>query len=329
MPKARKNGPEDVFVSVITVVDKPAAGVQKYIKQTVDLLAKHYHNYELVVVDNGMPAKELDAATDVLKIVPCIRIIRLSKLVSKDAAVFVGLDAAIGDYMALLLYGQDPFKRIPEFIEKNKEVDIVFGISDKQPRAGLFNRYGASLFYWYNKRYLGISIPPHSTYFMSFNRRAANALTRNRRHARHIRYMARQVGYDMDEIVYSPLPTAPQDKKSLPELIMSALELATNYSRHPLRLVTGLGLAVATINLFYGIYVVAIRIFKGHVMEGWTTLSLQAATMFFFLFLILAILSEYVGKILEESRDEPPYYIMDELNSKVSVADMTRRNIAK
>ncbi len=328
MPKS-KSHPEDIFVSVITVVDRHAEGAAAYMRNTIKLLAKHYGNYELIVVDNGMPGKELKSAAKLLETLPCIRIIRLSKLVSKDAAVFVGLEAAIGDYMVLLMQGQDPYTHIPDFVEKNKGADIVFGISDKQPRAGFLNRHGAALFYWYNKRYLNITIPTHSTYFMSFNRQAANALTRNRRHARHIRYMARQVGYDMDELTYSQLPGAVQDKKHLPGLLTTALELATNYSRHPLRFVTGLGLAIAALNLAYVVYVVFVRVFKGHVVEGWTTLSLQSATMFFFMFLILSILSEYVGKILEESRDEAPYHVRDELSSKVSVADMTRRNIAK
>jgi hypothetical protein len=329
MPNPKPNGPEDVFVSAIAVVDKYAVGVAAYTKKLIKLLGEQYRNYELVIVDNGLPIGELTATIDVLDTTPCVRIIRLSKLMPRDTAVFVGLEASIGDYVVLLMYHQDPYQLIPQFVKKNKQADIVFGVSDQPTRTGFFNKYGAGLFYWYNKRYLNITIPTRSTYFMSLNRRAANALTRNRRHARHIRYMARQVGYDMDEITYRQLPRAGEDKKRLPELIISAIELTTNYSRHPLRMLSGLGLVVASLNLLYGCYVVGVRLFRGHVMEGWTTLSLQAAIMFFFMFLILAILSEYIGKILEESRDEPPYYILDELNSKVSVADMTRRNITK
>ena len=69
--------------------------------------------------------------------------------------------------------------------------------------------------------------------------------------------------------------------------------------------------------------------FKEEVAEGWTTTSLQLSVMFFFLFAILAILSEYIGKILQESRKEQPYHVVNELNSKISVADATRRNIEK
>jgi hypothetical protein len=39
--------------------------------------------------------------------------------------------------------------------------------------------------------------------------------------------------------------------------------------------------------------------------------------MFFLLFALLAMMGEYLGRILSESRIEPVYKIQDELNSSV------------
>jgi hypothetical protein len=100
-------------------------------------------------------------------------------------------------------------------------------------------------------------------------------------------------------------------------------------SAHPLRLLAGLGLLASGLNLLYMIYVVAIFFLKDQVAEGWTTLSLQASGMFFLVFLILTALCEYVGRILEESRDRPLYYVVEEKNSNVLIADAERRNVSK
>jgi hypothetical protein len=54
---------------------------------------------------------------------------------------------------------------------------------------------------------------------------------------------------------------------------------------------------------------------------------MQMTVMFFFLFLILAILCEYVGLILEESQDRPLYQVQWEKNSTVSLEDSIRKNI--
>jgi hypothetical protein len=49
--------------------------------------------------------------------------------------------------------------------------------------------------------------------------------------------------------------------------------------------------------------------------------------MFLFLFLILAVLCEYVGRIVEESQGRPLYYVMDENNSSVLPLDEHAKNI--
>ena len=49
--------------------------------------------------------------------------------------------------------------------------------------------------------------------------------------------------------------------------------------------------------------------------------------MFFLLFVILTVLSEYIGHILVESRDRPLYYVLEERNSRGAVAPDARRNV--
>ena len=57
----------------------------------------------------------------------------------------------------------------------------------------------------------------------------------------------------------------------------------------------------------------------------WASTNLFAAVMFFLLFSMLAVLAEYVLKILQETQDRPLYYIAYESNS--SVLDQYRESI--
>jgi hypothetical protein len=79
-------------------------------------------------------------------------------------------------------------------------------------------------------------------------------------------------------------------------------------------------------NLCYVLYVLAIYCFKKEVAPGWVTLSLQLAAMFFFVFLILVSLSEYVVQILAESQDNPLYHVESDRTSTVT-AGVGRRNV--
>lgn len=319
---------EDIFVTVVFIPDVNSTQLHKDIEQMSNLITANYTNYEIILVENKINTAELAKVTKLLKDTACLRIIRLSRKYSKDICVYVGLESAIGD-IVVIRTPSDPVSLIPRMVKKAQGSELVFGVSSQKIRIGLFNNYGAKLFYWYNKKFLDISIPANSTYFMALNRKAVNALTRSNRSAKHIRYLARQIGYDSEELVYEPIKNYHQEKRHLSQLFMSAVELSTNYSKHPLRFVAWIGFSASLMNLGYAAYVILVRVTKGHVTEGWTSLSLQTAGMFFLLFAILAIMCEYIGKILEESWREPQYHILDELNSEVSVADATRRNIVR
>jgi polyisoprenyl-phosphate glycosyltransferase len=299
---------KELFVSVVMVLDAKTKHAADHVKNTASILTREYSNYEVVIIDNDVPVAKMAAVIDLLEDTPCIRIVKLSRLEPKDVCVYAGLEAAIGDVVVVLVGGQDPPELLTDLVERTNKTDMVFGVSETRTRRGIVNHYGALLFYWYNKRFLRIDIPENSTYFMAFNRKTINALTRSNRFARHIRYQARQIGYSSQLFPYIPLPHR-SEKRSLFSLL------------------SWLGFGAAVLNLLYALYVVAVVAFKNDVAEGWTTLSMQSSFMFFMLFLIMTILVEYVARILDESRGDSPYHIVDELNSRISVADATRRNI--
>lgn len=321
--------PLDLFVSVVLVSDKYTTGVHTKIQKTAKLLKAQYANYEIILIDNGLVAAELAKCKDLLPKVPCIRIVRLARNEDIDTAVFAGIEAAIGD-IACILYNQDPVELIPAFVTKNISTDIIFGIATNLNRKSLFEKAGAKFFYWYSRKVLGINVPNGSTYLMCINRNVINALTRNSRNVRHIRQLAALAGFNFDNIPYElPESKTAYNHETARGLVIRALDMVSGYSSHPLRALTYIGAMAGALNLLYACYVVIVNLSLDSIERGWTTLSLQSSLMFFLLFLILAVLSEYVGKILVESRNEASYHIMQELSSTISIADETRRNITK
>ncbi len=319
----------NIFVSVVLVVDEYAESVADKTQQLAALLKVRYANYEVLVLDNGISRRQLDEVKGILQAVPCIRVIRLSKNHDTDTAIFAGVEAAIGDHVCLL-YNTDPIELVPQFIEKNQKRDLVFGIARNLTRRSYPEAIGARVFYWYSKRYLDIKVSRKSTYFICMNRSVANALTRSGRFVRHIRHMARRVGFTASTFEYDlPEGGQPYTHTRSATLVSRAIDLTSSYSSHPLRVLSYMGIIAGLLNILYAIYVVVINLSQNDIAKGWTTLSLQSSFMFFFLFMILAALSEYIGKILIETQQEPPYHIMQELSSTISIADETRRNVTK
>lgn len=320
----------DVFVSAVYVLDGQTSGAADRVRQLANgVLRTRYANYEVLIIDNGLSLGELQDVQALLPDVPCLRLIRLSRHMDIDTAIFAGVEASIGDFICTL-YNNDPIELVPEFVSKTHESDIVFGVAKNLLRGSWLEEWGAKIFYWYSKRYVGIDIPNGATYFICMSRTAANALTRSGRFMRHIRHMAKQVGFNTINYPYE-LPAKARRYTSVGygTLTSRAIDLVSNYSSHPLRVLSYFGIFAGFMNIVYALYVVIVNLSSNDVAKGWTSLSLQSAFMFFILFMILAVLAEYIGKILNETQHEPPYHIMQELSSTISIADETRRNVTK
>jgi glycosyltransferase involved in cell wall biosynthesis len=322
---------KDVLVTVVAPVSGTPETMAAFVRDVSSLVESSYTNYELVLVDGGAAEEVIASLSGLLRELPCIRIVRLSQETNRDVMLFAGLEAAIGDYVVVMMPAIDPAHVVIDLVDIMSEgQDIVFGVSKTPPSRSPLAALGARLFYWYGRRYLGLNIPPNSTYLVGLNRRSINALTRIKGRYRHVRHLTRQVGFKTGTYVYSTLAAGQRAKeRGLLESLRLAREIVVSYSRHPLRVVSMLGLLASAANLLYALYVIAIYLLNKRVAEGWTTLSLELAVMFFILFVILSVISEYVGRILEETRAQPAYHIMDELVSTALAADATKRNVTK
>lgn len=329
--ESKKNSKIDCFVSVATVIDSVSDPTQKFLTNALRSLKDHYTNYELIIIANGLGEDDVESITKLLKTYPCIRIIRLSRQYSQEVATFAAIESAIGDYVLVASPESDPPSVITHLVKMLRDHnDIVFGVSKVPLPYPFLAKLGRKWFFWYSGHFLEVNIPINTTYLMGMNRRAVNALTQIKGQHRHIRHISAQVGFKTTTYEYTPSFQANFAKRGFIKSANLALEIAVSYSRHPLRLMSKLSLLVSLLNVIFAIYTIAVYVARdGHVAAGWTTLSLEISIMFFFVFLMLAVLAEYIGQIREEMRDQPPYHVMEELTSNVLIADETRRNIAK
>lgn len=318
---------QDIFVSVIVSAKTVSGDLAAYVKSLSDVLTARYMNYEIIVVDNDYVPEYIASVIRLLDEYPCLRIIRLSRAYKHDIAIMAGLEAAIGDYVVTVDPVIDPIENIPAIIEANKKHDIVQGVADASSLQGVRNSFGRRLFYWYNRRYLDIDVPVDATYFLAMSRRAVRSAVSTAQHDIHIRHIAKTIGYSYVTHTYRT-SNDPARHSSLRTGIFEAFSIIGSHSTHPLRVMAWVGLVASILNLVYAAYVVLTALFRGNVAEGWTTMSLQLSSMFFILFILLAVLSEYIGKILSETRRDTRYLVMDELTSTVSFADMERKNIS-
>lgn len=321
----------DLLVSVILPLEADAGILRQVVEETSAVLTESYTHHEIILVADGSDDALVAEAQQVLAKIPCVRLILLSRDFGREMAVLAGLETSIGDYVVILVPETDPPKLIPQMVAQCRELDgMVNGVDERPVRDGPMRRLLKRLFHGYMRRFLKTELLPGCTDFRVLSRRMVNALTQFRESYRQLRMLTTTVGYRRCAFPYTPLSRSGRDmRRGFIEELHEAVELIVAHSRQPLRLISFVGWFAGFLNVLYVIYAALIYLFKKDVAPGWTTLSVEQGVMFFFIFSLLAILSEYVGRILEESRGRPLYLVSDEKNSPVLHLNEDRRNVVQ
>jgi polyisoprenyl-phosphate glycosyltransferase len=321
-----------LFLSVVVPLEDDADVLDAFVAELVAVLQAGWQNWEIVLVDDASRDGTAAAAARLCQRHECLRYLRLSRRAGPEIAILAGLDGVLGDVIVVLQAESDPPALLPRFVERARASGgIVCGAHPRGSAGagqGFVYRSGQRLFARAASRLLGARLPAEATLFMALTRPALNAASQIKDEARALRILGALTGWPREFLEYAPVPRrSPLRRKSVAEGCERALSLIVTNSTKPLRIVSLLGLAGSALNLLYIAYVMAIALFKPHVAEGWITLSLSISSMFFLLFLIVAVLCEYVGRLLAEARQRPAYFVAEERTSSVLIADATRRNV--
>lgn len=319
----------DLLISAVAVLNNNASVLPAFVEDVSVVLDAHYANYEIVLIDNASTDDTGKTVRQILAKHKCVRYLRLTRPATEEMAVMAGLDAAIGDYVVTLHPDFDPPADLVPMVEACRAgSDLVLGIDRHPPRLSPVYRALRRLFLALARWLVGLDIVLGTTGLRALSRQAVNALVKVRLRRQYFALTATEVGltttlYPYDRICRSGQPHTPR----LWPAIRLGLSVLVHNSITPLRMASALGLLGSALSFLYSLYVVAIYLLKQNVMPGWTTLSLAMSGLFGLAFLILALMGEYLGRVLEEAPDRPLYHVRDEQSSAVMLADLTRRNV--
>ncbi|BCU76924.1 glycosyltransferase [Luteolibacter sp. LG18] len=318
-------------ISVVVPLENDSDILDAFLADLSRTMSGGFRFYEIILVDDGSTDATRQTVDRLLKDVSRVRYLRLSRSFGREVALSAGIESAIGDYVVTLDPTGDPVAAIPELIAVCRtNGGIVHGVAlNPRLRSGVREFLG-NLFRRYCNRRLGVELKRGAEDFRAMSRQAVNALLQVRVQSRYLRVLTLTLGYHHEFFPYRREERLERPKRSsFTSEAATAIDLLAANTRHPLRVVTLAGLTGAVLNLLYACYVVWIYLAKPNVVAGWTTLSLQQSGMFFFICLILAVLSEYVGTILGEVRSRPLYFIGHEANSSVLLEDTVHSSIVK
>jgi len=317
------------FVSVVVPLEDDGDILEGFVEELLAVLRAGWANYEVVLVDDDSRDDTRARVRGLCARHECLRYLRLSRRSGPELALLAGTDSVIGDVIVVLQAEADPPAELTRFVEAARASGgIAYGVRTTPPPSGFLYRAGRQGFARLASRVLGLDLPAEATLFLAFTRQALNAVNQIRDKARAVRVFGAVTGFPRQPLSYAQRPRRGSLRaRSVRDGLRRAASLLVTNSTRPLRWMAALGLLASALCLVFMLYVFGVALFKDRVAEGWITTSLVISGLFFFLFLILAVLCEYVGRLLEEVRDRPAYFVAEEQSSSVLVADATRRNV--
>lgn len=318
------------FLSVVVPVCDHEAIIGPYLDDLEWSLRGAVRQYEVILVDDWSEDGTVEAVANAIRKLPGIRLIRLSRRYGADVAITAGLEASIGDQVVVMRADRDPPWEIPSLLEtlaRNPDLNIVVGTPVNPESEGWLFRSLRSVFARLSYAMTGVRLPNSPTTFIALTRKAVDAITRVKQKQRYLPWMCCSVGFRQARHQYLMATRGPRRRRPFAEALGLGWSTLATSTTIPLRIVSLAGLAAAGLNLLYVGYVFAVNLLKSHVAEGWTTLSLQSSSMFFMVFVIQAVMSEYLCRILDESRSRPLYHVLEELGGNVAVHDPGLRNV--
>ncbi len=321
----------DCFVSVVAPLRDDADIVQPFLDELVACLKESYVDYEVVLVDDSSEDDTVELVTARIGTYRDVRLLRLSRPFGKETAITAGLDSVIGDYIVVMLPDSDPPGLIPQMVERARQgAGIVIALRDEPRSEGLLFRLCSFLFYAYINRVLKLGIPRESVDFRALSRKSVNALIQIKDRLRYIRSFSAYVGYGTETISYRPIfRRGKPSQRGFFEAVGLGVSLIVANSSHPLRLMSVLALFLSGLDALYVLWYAGLVLLGDSTPEAWMTTLAWIGAPFFFLFLIVAVMCEYIGRILVEIQDRPLYFVAEEWDHGSAIVDDERKNIVR
>ena len=312
-----------IFLSVVFVLRNKAEQIEQILTTAVPALSSLVSDYELIIVDNA----STDGSMAVLRKltgeqgIPNLQIYGLTKEVDADTASWVGLENALGDFIAVLDPLADDIGFLPTMLEEaTRGNDVVFAKNERMPKQTFGYQCANLAFNFLYKSFNGIHLAREAPHYRILSKSVVNFILQHPQPAVTYRHLPATGGFSRINLCYSAVPKV-SHTKHLGDSIDRGMRLLVSTTHAPMRLVTTLSIFGAFSNLIYSGYVVAVALFKTDVAPGWISLSLQQSGMFFLISLVLLVLGEYILHMASLSNEGPLYHVGQELTS----ARMNRR----
>ena len=289
-----------------------------YLEQAMTALADRLQgefDVEIVLVDDGSRDSTWGLIEQFGRRDTRVRGIALSRNFGHQAALTCGYDLARGDAVVCMDADlQDPPEAVEDMVEKWKQgYDLVQAVRIEREGETRFKLWTAVMFYRVIRMLGASEVRANTGDFRLMSRRAIAALGQMREYHRFIRGMVGLVGFRTTEIQYRRKPRrAGTTKYPLRKMLNFAADAIVSFSTVPLKLSFIAAVFISLVVVAYLVFSAVNHFYFGAFLQpGWSSLILAIAMLGATNLICVGILGEYIGRIYEQVKQRPIYFVQD------------------
>jgi dolichol-phosphate mannosyltransferase len=301
------------ILTVIIPVHNEDENIHELHRRLVVVLDRLEETSEVIFIDDGSTDATYPLLVGLNTKDPRFKVVRLSRNFGHQVAITAGTRLASGDAVVIM---DGDLQHPPELIEKFVRLwreghDVVFGFMETRPE-GWFKRTTAAWYYRILGRLADIDVTAAAGDFRLVSKRALAAFNAMTETNRYVRGMFSWIGFRQIAVPYTCDPRyAGQSSYTFAKMLKLAADGIFSFSTRPLRVVLGVGLLVSLCTFLFGIASLASKYAGAYVVPGWLTLVVVVCFVGGVILFVLGITGEYIGRIYDEVKQRPLFFVED------------------
>jgi len=313
---------EKKLISVVVPAFNEESVIEEFYSRLTKVATTLPNDFEIVFVNDGSTDKTLELFHQFAEDDSNVSVVNLSRNFGKEIALTAGLDHARGDAVIVIDADlQDPPELIPLLIEtwENDGYDVVYARRSSREGETWLKKATAALFYRFMSMVGRVKIPRDTGDFRLLSRRAVDAVCQLREQHRFMKGLFAWVGYSQAEVLYSrDARFAGESKWNYLALVGLSIEAFTSFTLAPLKLATISGVLTALAAFVYGTIIIIQTLLYGNAVPGYPSLVVIVLFMGGIQLISIGILGEYLGRVFNETKRRPLYFVENYRSADVS-----------
>lgn len=272
-------------------------------------------DFEFIFVNDGSRDKTLEVARELHKKDERVRYVSFSRNFGKEAGMLAGLEAARGDYVAIMDVDlQDPPYLIKDMYNSIKEEGYDCVATRRVSRKGEppIRSFFARCYYKLINKISKTEIVDGARDFRLMTRQMVDSILELKEYNRYSKGIFSWVGYDTKWLEYENVErVAGTTKWSFWKLFLYSLESIIAFSTVPLSIAAVVGVLFCLIAFIMIIFIIVKTLTVGDPVAGWPSLVCIIFLVSGIQLFCLGIIGQYLAKTYLETKNRPIYIVKE------------------